>query len=135
MATFLRFATYDRDERSDAPRGLFSAAWRLSDAGELLPWEDARWRDIANWFGDHLPQPASAARSRRPNAPDRAVFWFRATAVEHVSRMREVAQLLERHGVAVQMWQAERPGYIVYEDEFQVAAEPFREEVNRSAAL
>ena len=131
---FLRFIIHERHPRSNESRGLFSAAWKLSNSRELLPWEEARWQELATWFGTYLPQPESAARSSRPNAPDRAIFWFRASAVEQISRMREVAQLLEHHGIQTTVLQTERPGYIVYEDEFQVAAEPFRSELNAAAS-
>ena len=41
--------------------------------------------------------------------------------------MRELASILEGHRVAVDILKTERPGYIVYEDEYQVTAEPFEE--------
>ena len=131
---YLRFQVFERDPDSQEPMGLFQAAWHLCDAGALAPWEEARWREIARWFGAHLPRPDRAARSGRPTAPDRAIFWFKASAVEHVSRMHEVVALLEHHGVHSEVLRAERPGFIVYEDAFQVAAEPFRSEFRRSAA-
>jgi hypothetical protein len=39
--------------------------------------------------------------------------------------MREFQEVLERYGVTVQMIRAKRLGYVLYEDEFQVAAYPF----------
>ena len=125
--TYLRFSVAERHPVSQEPLGLFSAVWKLEKAGRLAAHEAAWWAELVGWFGEHLPQPAQARRSRRPGAPNRAVFWFRATATEHVSRMREVATLLEEHGVPVEVQQTTRPGYVVYEDEFQVAAEPYRE--------
>ena len=41
--------------------------------------------------------------------------------------MRELCRLLNEHGVTTEMLRSERPGYIVFEDEFQIAAEPFFE--------
>jgi hypothetical protein len=35
--------------------------------------------------------------------------------------------ILENHGIRVKMLQTEKPGYVVYKDEFQVVAEPFRD--------
>lgn len=48
-------------------------------------------------------------------------------AAEHIAKMYALIQVLEAHGVSVDILRTERPGYIVYEDEFQVAAEPFKE--------
>lgn len=39
--------------------------------------------------------------------------------------MREVGEILARHGHRVEMLKESRPGYLVYEDEFQVVVEPF----------
>ncbi|HUH84044.1 MAG TPA: hypothetical protein VLX85_05515, partial [Stellaceae bacterium] len=65
--------------------------------------------------------------SPRPHAKAQAISWFKDWANEHVARMRELQRVLEKHGVAVEVLTTERPGYIVYEDEFQVAAYPFRD--------
>jgi hypothetical protein len=123
---YLRFVVAERHAVSHERTGLFSAAWDLDDRGALTAWQSAWWRETAAWFGRTLPQPERAARSRRPNAPNRAVFWFKASAREHIARMREVATLLEQHDIRSDVLQTERPGYVVYEDEYQVAAEPFR---------
>ena len=39
--------------------------------------------------------------------------------------MREFCLLLEEEGVPVEILRTRRPGYILYEDEHQVAAYPF----------
>ena len=39
--------------------------------------------------------------------------------------MRECQRILEAHGIVVEMLVTQRPGYIVYEDAYQVAAYPF----------
>ena len=41
--------------------------------------------------------------------------------------MRELAKVLGRYRVPVEMIRAKRLGYILYEDEFQVAAFPFND--------
>ncbi len=55
----------------------------------------------------------------------KAISWFKDTATEHLRRIRDVCAILEHHDVRVRMITTDRPGYILYEDEFQVAAEPF----------
>ena len=44
---------------------------------------------------------------------------------EHIGRMREYQRILEAHGIVVEMLVTQRPGYIVYEGAYQVAAYPF----------
>jgi hypothetical protein len=49
-------------------------------------------------------------------------------ATQHIAQPRELAALLEANDICTEMLATDRPGYIVYEDEFQVLAEPFRGE-------
>ena len=55
----------------------------------------------------------------------RGVSWFKHTAAEHLTRMHRIATLLEQYGHSVAMVSESRVGYVVYEDAFQVVAEPF----------
>ena len=52
--------------------------------------------------------------------------WFKPAAREHILRIRDIVAILENHGVTTKMLVTRRPGYVVYEDEHQVAAIPFR---------
>jgi len=45
--------------------------------------------------------------------------------MQHIGRIYEMVCILEQHGIYVQVLKADRPGYIVYQDEHQVVAEPF----------
>jgi hypothetical protein len=52
----------------------------------------------------------------------------RGSRIRHTSiiaRIRAMVAILENHGVHVRMITGERLGYVVYEDEYQVVAEPF----------
>lgn len=53
--------------------------------------------------------------------------WLRDSAKEHMAYMRELAAILEDHDIAVDVIQTERPGFVVYEDRYQIAAEPFKD--------
>jgi len=53
------------------------------------------------------------------------VCWFKSSAMQHIGRIYEMVCILEQHGIYVQVLKADRPGYIVYQDEHQVVAEPF----------
>jgi hypothetical protein len=52
---------------------------------------------------------------------------LKADAAEHAARLRALTVLLQRHGFVTQVLWTRRPGYVVYEDEYQVAAVPFRD--------
>jgi hypothetical protein len=42
-------------------------------------------------------------------------------------KMRQLTEVLHRHDHSTKMLATERPGYVVYEDQFQVIAEPFKD--------
>lgn len=126
---FVRFVVHHRHAETDMPMGIFEAVELLPRVGRLPDWDERRLDEISEWFGVHLPQPKRVARSARPHGKHRALSWFKASAREHIAQARELASVLEGHDILTEMLQTDRPGYIVYEDEFQVLAEPFRSEV------
>jgi hypothetical protein len=124
---FVRFVTPYRDEDSHRLEGVFQAVYRLRDEGRLRQGE-AKWLEaMRQWFNAHLPVPTRFSLDRGRQAHRRAICWFRADAAEHLGKVRELVALLERHGVPTRRLRTPRPGYIVYEDAFQVAAVPFRD--------
>jgi len=117
------------DQNSGVNRGIFQAMFRLWRSGALAPHEEEWWAEIRAWLNSEFDEPDRLARSRRSGANACAISWFKASAASHISRAREVAAILDGHNIRTRMISADRPGYIVYEDEVQVAAEPFRSEL------
>ena len=124
---YIRFVVAQLHDNSGKRKGLFHALGGLRDAGKLYPYEQDQEKALKKWFGTHLKKPALFSRSTKTHAHKKALSWFKDSATEHISKMREMVAILEAHGVHVEVIQTERPGYIVYEDEFQVAAEAFKE--------
>jgi len=60
--------------------------------------------------------------------PNKAISWFKDTAKDHLAHIRDLVGILQNHGIAVQMLKTETVGYVVYEDEYQIVAEPFADE-------
>ncbi len=81
--------------------------------------------ELRCWFNENLNKPTRFRRSRKPRGCDRGVCWFKSTATQHIAKMYEMRCVLERNDSYVRVITARRPGYIVYEDEYQVVAEPF----------
>ena len=126
---YVRFVVDEIDEHSGVERGIIQAMYRLSRSGALSVHEEAWWTQIRSWLNLDLDVPDRFARSRRPGAQASAISWFKASATDHIARAREVCALLAQHDISSRMLSTDRPGYIVYEDDFQVAAEPFRSEL------
>jgi len=126
---FVRFVIHKNDADSGRRQGLFQAVSDLEHDNVLLEHEQEQYDEIYEWLRKHLKKPRSFTRSSKPHAKNVALSWFKDSAVEHIAKMHALAQLLQAHGIAVDVLQTERPGYVVYEDSFQVAAEPFKETV------
>lgn len=119
---YLRFVTAEIDPASRVEAGVFSAAYDLYYGGRLPEYEKERLRDIFDWFDLYLKEPTRFYRSwRRPRG---AICWFRPTAREHLARAHEMADILEENGVFVWRVKSPKVGYVVYQDEHQVVAEP-----------
>ena len=107
--------------------GVFHAAGRLRDCGSLSEPEEEVLQEVRSWFNTNLEKPKRFTSAKPPYYRKRqnGISWFKDSAQEHIGTMREMVVLLEHHGVPVRMIKTTRPGYIVYEDKFQVVAVPF----------
>ena len=119
---YIRFVVGRKDEDSQVELGIFQAAaqaleWHQitgSDAGEL--------EGIRAWFNDNLEKPTSFGRDKLR----RGICWFKTGSDEHISRIWGMVRILERNGIYVKKIRTDKPGYVVYEDDWQLVAEPFR---------
>lgn len=126
---YVRFILPSRDKDSHRREGLFQVAYRLRNSQQLSPSHAAGIECLLRWFNEHLPVPNRFSRSRRPHSVGHAVCWLKDTAVTHIRIMRSLAEALGDQGLAPSMICTCRPGYIVYEDAWQVAAVPFADTV------
>ena len=122
---FIRFVVKRLDPDSGRRQGLFQAADELRGLGDLSSQDHEILDNLFEWFRLNLRTPSRLSVSRRPHSKAQAISWFKLTAHKHIAKMREFQRVLEPHGVVIETIKARRPGYIVYEDEFQVAAYPF----------
>jgi hypothetical protein len=90
---------------------------------ETFHYESDRLEVTYDWFNEHLPCPPFQSNLRSGEWTQDAVAWYRAEATEPIRRMWEIVAILREHGVAVWTVTSERPGKIVYEDDYQVLAQ------------
>ena len=126
---YVRFVIHRNDQDSGRRQGLFQALSDLDHAGMLRPHEQIVWDETYEWFQKNLRKPLSFSRSSKPHAKKVALSWFKDSATDHIARMYALAQVLMDHDMVVDVIRTERPGYVVYEDKDQIAAEPFSETV------
>jgi hypothetical protein len=124
---FIRFVVERLDAGSGRRQGLFQAAEELQRSDNLTTKDNEHLEVLLKWFSRHLKKPTRLSLSSRPHRKPQAISWFKAAATLHISKMREFQTILERNGIHVEIVTTARPGYIVYEDRFQVAAYPFAE--------
>jgi hypothetical protein len=124
---YLRFVVAEIDQDSSRELGVFHALEKLRNAGALDQHEEELEDEIHKWFDKHLKKPARFTTAKLPyhRKQKRAISWFKHTAREHLAQIRVLVEILKHHGVAVRMLRTDRVGYVVYEDEFQIVAEPF----------
>lgn len=125
--TYVRFVTSSIDEHSGKRRGVFQAVADLRYANELTDYELEELTALREWFNNHLDAPDRFSRSQRANAAPKAISWYKSSATEYISRMHAMCRILKEHGVTTEMITSTRPGYIVFEDDHQIAAVPFSE--------
>lgn len=119
---YVRFVIGCSDETSHVERGIFHAAT------QALEWQDITGHDadklskLLAWFSGNLEKPTSFGRDKLRFG----ICWFKTNSTQHISRISEMAHILEHNGIVVSKVSTNKPGYVIYEDEWQLVAEPFR---------
>ena len=115
---FMRFVTTRIDKDSRKPQGVFVAAYTLLDSGDLNSDEWKQVREILIWFNKHLPHPPDDFSTGR------AIFWFKSSAKESISRIWDLVHVPRRHGYHVEVHKCRHLANVAYQDQLQVAAYP-----------
>jgi len=119
---YIRFVVGRKDEESHVEQGIFQAA------AQALEWQDITGSDadelneVRTWFSENLEKPSSFGRDKLRLG----ICWFKTGSTEHISRIWEMVRVLERNGIYVKKIRTDKPGYVIYEDKWQLVAEPFR---------
>jgi hypothetical protein len=111
---------------------VFHAVGALRDQLRLHRHEEVRHDSIRKRFDENLEKPTRFTAAKPPynRKQPRTIPWFKDSAHEHISPVRELLAILAQHGMAVRMLKTDRVGCIVYEDEYQIVAEPFAKETD-----
>ena len=125
---FVRFILEKCHPDSDLEEGFFAIASGLRDEATVDEQDRRVLKDSLEWFEKNLPEPTRFNRSKSKGYYRRAtrgIAWFRDTAKDCILRMHRIKKILEKRGHQVKLLRETRVGYIVYEDDLQVVAEPF----------
>ncbi len=98
-------------------KGIFSMCWQLIQNDEMIGEDADLYREIDDWFAEHLPWPPQC-KNQEP-----VVCWFKTENSEEMMKMiRPALWLLEQYNHPYFLVYTNTPGEIVYEDQYQVAA-------------
>ncbi len=119
---YVRFVIGRKDEDSNVEQGIFQAAAQALEWQNITGSDADELNELRAWFSDNLEKPTSFGRDKLRLG----ICWFKTGATEHISRIWEMVRILERNGIYVKKIRTDKPGYVIYEDEWQLVAEPFR---------
>src|SRR5437764_11889849 len=106
--TYLRFATIQTDEESLVGTGIFQAAYKLRNGGQLPANDHSLICCLLSWFCEQLQSPDENKLT------DRAIFWFKPGADRLLAMGWEIAALLRKSGQIVELVKTRRPGYVMW---------------------
>ena len=123
---YIRFITEFKNEYNEVQTGVFQAAAFLRKNNLTYEFDKLRLNEIKDWFNSNLDKPGRFSRSRKKHAETVSLSWFKSSAVEHLKWMYELKVVLEKYDIVVEVIMRENPGYILFEDEYQVTTLPFK---------
>ena len=98
-------------------KGVFSMCWQLIQNDEMIEEDADLYREIDDWFAEHLPWPPQCKNQ------EKVVCFFKTENSDEMMKMiRPALWLLERYNHPYFLVYTNTPGEIVYEDQYQVAA-------------
>jgi len=128
--TLLRFVLQRPHPDTGVEDGVFSAAYELRDGTRATVQDRELLTSLLLWFETNLAIPkrfnrtSSKGHYRRNTA---GVSWIKSSAQEHIARIRALVHILENNGYTVSQIKTTKPGYVIFQDDHQVIAEPFRD--------
>jgi len=127
--TYLRFVLEETDQRTGKDKGLFTAAYSALRSMELYEYQEVEIKESLKWLEKHLPVPEKFSKKRNASHKNtHGISWFKPEATETLKQIRRIVAVLQEYGMKIQILKTTRPGYVVYEDDYQIVAEPFNRE-------
>lgn len=120
---YVRFQGLQLHEGLASKSGIFHLAYELRQFVTLTHYHNTELCSCLSWFNEHLEPPYILGDPKNRAA----ICWFKDCAHEPLKRIWAIKFLLEEYGIWVESVTVKKPGYILYEDEWQVAARPFKD--------
>lgn len=121
---YLRFITEFKNEQDELETGVFQAMGYLLHSVDMFQYDKQRLEEIRSWFTRNLDKPKRFNKHSNKNKPNIAISWFKDSANYHVTMMYDLIPIFDNYGIQIELIKRENPGYIVYEDDYQVVTIP-----------
>jgi|TARA_B110000967_G_scaffold181779_1_gene199232 hypothetical protein len=121
---YLRFITEFTNEWNESDTGVFQAIKFLINNEQTFEYDRERLKEIRKWFNLELEKPKKFNKHSNRHKTEIAISWFKDSATKHIEKMYDMIPILENYNLQVKVIKRENPGYIVYQDEFQVVTLP-----------
>lgn len=118
---YVRFVVGRDDEASHVAGGIFHAATQALEWQDITGSDADELNNLLSWFSGNLEKPTSSGRDKLRFG----ICWFKTDSTQHITRISEMVRILEHNGIVVNKISTDKPGYVIYEDEWQLVAEPF----------
>lgn len=120
MARYIRFIVRTDHPSRTRCTGVVASLRILGEEGRLADYQLEYSRELFDRLNEGLPCPPFDERKWSPDC----ISWFKVTeqAKPWISLFRDIIAILEDADVEVGMLTTQKPGMIVYEDEYQVVA-------------
>ncbi|MBS1527213.1 MAG: hypothetical protein JST19_16290 [Bacteroidetes bacterium] len=123
---FIRFITEFVNESGDTQTGIFNALAFIRDHHGTQDDDCYKLKLLTGWFNTYLEKPDRLSKAKSKNPAAISLSWFKDSAKSHIDKMRELEKILSSYGLIVDTVTTKNPGYIVYEDDYQISAIPFK---------
>jgi hypothetical protein len=121
---YVRFVCYQLVESQRQRLGLFQALDDARNCDFAPSWALSQLGEIYDWFGQNLTVPSQFSRGGWKGRGQPGLSWFKPAAKEHIRRMHQLKLALEACGVHVDVLTTRDPGQVIWQDQYQLVAEP-----------
>jgi hypothetical protein len=129
---YIRFTTQFINPYGELQPGIFTALKYLRDDHSLTKDDDVlKLKYLTGWFNQNLEKPTRLSNGTSKNNADISLSWFKDSAKQHIKKIQEFIDIAERYDLIIDRVFTKNPGYVVFEDEYQVSSVPFKSDRKR----
>ena len=130
---YLRFTTQFINPYGELETGIFMALKYLRDDHSLTKDEDInKLKELSAWFNRNLEKPTRFSKGTSKLNADVSLSWFKDSAKEHIKKVQGLIEIAEQYDIIIDRIASKSPGYIVFEEEYQVSAVSFNTDRKRA---